>query len=416
MIIKESVRHFERYGLGIFVHFGLYSLWGRGEWIRKLGDISGEDYESLISGFYPARDWAKQLVSVAKCAGARYITLTTRHHEGFSLYDTCGLSDFDALHSPCGRDLVGEFVDACREGGIVPFFYHTLLDWHERSYSENFKEYLIFLRNSVELLCTRYGKTGGFWFDGIWDKPDADWEEDRLYAIIRRYQPEAIIINNTGLNARGALGHIELDSVTFERGHPQPINREGAPKYIASEMSQTLYEHWGYCRNDFQCKSLASLIEDYCACRRYGANFLLNVGPMPDGYLRGLDRELLIAFGEWMKINGERTRKARPCDCSAERESDFILRDEDRYYLFCYGLPMQVETNVVFSRSDGGYAGRLKFRGKIQSIRWLDNGRELQFEQRDDQVIVRDLYNRYGENYVVRVAEIFAEQTEKTDD
>lgn len=416
MIIKESVSRFERYGLGIFVHFGLYSLLKQGEWIRKLGNISGEDYDLSIVGFCPVRDWAKRLVSVAQDAGAKYITLTTRHHDGFSLYDTCGLSNFDSMHSPCGRDLVREFVDSCREGGIVPFFYHTLLDWHEPSYYKNFTEYLNFLRRSVELLCTRYGEIGGFWLDGIWDKPEADWEEDRLYGLIRRYQPEAIIINNTGLNARGELGNTELDSVTFERGRPQPINREAAAKYIASEMSQTMYEHWGYCRNDFHCKSLASLIEDYCACKRCGANFLLNVGPMPDGILRGLDRELLVAFGEWMKINGEQTRKARPCVYTAERESDFILRDGDRYYLFCYHLPMQIEINVVPLCGESGTSERLKFRPKIRSIRWLDNGRELGFEQQNDLVIVRDLYNRYGEDYVVRVAEIFAEKTEREND
>ena len=409
MIVKEYIRQFEKYGLGIFVHFGLYSILGKGEWIKKLGRISESDYDSLIGKFRPGTDWAKRIVSAAKRAGARYITLTARHHEGFSLYDTRGLSDFDSLHSPCGRDLVREFVDACRDGGIVPFFYHTLLDWHAPSYRNDFCKYLSYLRESIELLCKKKKKIGGFWFDGIWDKPEADWEEDALYGLIRRYQPEAMIINNTGLKARGVLGHTELDSVTFERGRPLSLNMEGVPKYVASEMSQTMYEHWGYCRRDFNCKSPASLIEEYCACRRYGANFLLNVGLLPNGYLKVLDREMLLHLGRWMKINGAPVRNAFPCEYTAERADDFILADEKKYYLFCHKLPMQIEENVVLTSSETEYTERLQFGGKIKSIRWLDNGKTLPFEQKGDAVTVGGLFNRYGESYVVRIAEISAE-------
>ena len=151
MIVKQYIKDFESLGLGMFVHFGIYSVIGSGEWIKFAGMLEDEEYYSAKKDFNPKKDWAAELVKAAKNAGCRYITLTTRHHDGFSLYDTCGLNEFDTVHS-CGRDLVREFVDACRKEEIIPFFYHTLLDWHEPSYRENFKEYLKYLRASVELL------------------------------------------------------------------------------------------------------------------------------------------------------------------------------------------------------------------------------------------------------------------------
>ena len=126
----EYIEKFKKLGFGLFCHFGLYSIMGRGEWASDIYGFNRDEYNKQIESFDVAKDWAKQLVSTAKKAGCKYITLTTRHHEGFSLYDTCGLNEFDAPHSVSGRDLVREFVDECNAEGIVPFFYHTLLDWY----------------------------------------------------------------------------------------------------------------------------------------------------------------------------------------------------------------------------------------------------------------------------------------------
>lgn len=136
MIVKQYIKDFENMGFGMFVHFGLYSVLGKGEWAKTF--LSNEEYYPLIEQFNPKPDWAKELVAIAKGAGCKYVTLTTRHHDGFSLYDTCGLSNLDAMHAKCGRDLVREFVDACNEQGILPFFYHTLLDWYVESYKTDF--------------------------------------------------------------------------------------------------------------------------------------------------------------------------------------------------------------------------------------------------------------------------------------
>lgn len=158
----QYVKDFEKLGFGMFVHFGLYSQVGKGEWyLHENPEANMTDYENLTKTFDVDPNWANDIVSTAKAAGAKYVTITTRHHDGFSLYDTNGLNTYDAPHSKCHRDLIKEFVDTCNANGIKPFFYHTLLDWHEANYEADFDTYLDYLYNSVELLCKNYGEIGG---------------------------------------------------------------------------------------------------------------------------------------------------------------------------------------------------------------------------------------------------------------
>ena len=406
MIVKEYIKSFEKLGFGMFVHFGLYSVHAKGEWAFNR-NITPDDYKTLFDRFNPDRNWARDLVATAKAAGCKYINITTRHHDGFSLYDTCGLTDYDAPHSAAGRDLIREFVDACNDAGIVPFFYHTLLDWHVASYRENFSEYLNYLRRSIEILCTNYGKIGGFFFDGMWDKWDADWEEDALYATIRAHQPEAMIINNTGLSKRGELGHIELDSVTFERGRPSAINREDAVKYIASEMNEVFANHWGYAKRDFQYKSLVEIIESLCVCRRYGSNFLLNVGPTGSGALRLLDRAMLTTLGEWVEIHKEALYLPRPAAVEISgNPKDFLLRGDGCYYLFIHDLPMKGDPNVANTPAANPFADSFAFEDTVKSIKWLDNGEDIVFLQEGNRLTVSPAPQIYGESMVVKVAKI----------
>ncbi len=405
MIIKDSIKRFEALGFGMFVHFGPYSVVGRGEWAKKILAISDLEYEAAVRAFCPKPTWAQELVATAKEAGARYITLTTRHHDGFSLYDTRGLSDYDAPHI-CGRDLILEFTDACHAQGILPFFYHTLLDWHEESYETDFPTYLSYLRKSVELLYTHYGQVGGIWFDGMWDKPNADWEEDALYGMIRSLQPDTMIINNTGLHARGALGHIELDSVTFERGKPQPINLSDSPKYIASEMCQIMADHWGYAREDLNYHAPADAIRDLCTCRRYGSNFLLNVGPKADGSLRTVERATLELLGQWTSLYGE-ILSARPCNIAVEGgKADFFLEQDDVLYLLVDGLPMVADPNVALGGENQDFLRRFHTERRVASVTWLDDGSPAAFTQENGLVTVQTPPFTYGRNLVVRVAKI----------
>ena len=400
MIVKEYIKRFEKLGFGMFVHFGPYSVVGKGEYVKYMHKMPWEEYMTYVQKFIPKKDWAEELVKVAKNAGVRYITLTTRHHDGFSLYDTCGITEYDAMHV-CGRDLVREFVDACRAADIIPFFYHTLLDWHEESFRKDFPTYLKYLRASVEVLCRNYGEIGGFWFDGTWAKKDADWEEGALYGMIRSYQPETMIINNTSTSARGELGHIELDSVTFERGKPKPINMAESPKYVASEMCDVFGNHWGYAEWDLAFRSPAEMIKSLMQCRRYGSNLLLNVGPMGDGSLRPIDVAIYEMIGKWVGIHDE-VLSALPAGIKVEnKEDDFILEKDGVYYLVCMDLPMESD-----ARGDADFTEVFKLSKTIKSVTWLDNGEDVEFVQNEDNVTVTAKPFRYGSHLVVRIAKI----------
>ncbi len=403
MIIEQRIKNFERLGMGVFVHFGAYSVIGRGEWSKLSCQIPWEEYMKAVKSFNPDPCWAKELAATAKKAGARYITLTTRHHDGFSLYDTKGLNDYDAPHV-CGRDLVAEFVEACRAEGIIPFFYHTLLDWHEEHYDADFPTYLQYLRNSVELLCTNYGKIGGIWFDGKWNKPNEDWEEDALYSMIRSHQPDAMIINNTGLHDRGALGHIELDSVTFERGRPQPLNMADSPKYIASEMCQVFGDHWGYAEMDLNFKSTAEIIRDLITCRRFGSNFLINVGPMGNGLLRPIEKASLEVLGQWVDVNGA-ILPAMPASITTNNEGSFVLQNGDTYYLVCDHLSMAGDINVALAGGATDNTVHFCPGKKIAAMTWLDDNTAVDFQQEEgNTVTLTPKPFGYGRNLVVRVA------------
>jgi len=218
---EPRVARFEKLAYGMFLHWGLYSLLGRGEWVQHLGPVAPDEYRSLMERFTAEEFDARGIARFAREVGMRYITITARHHDGFSLYDTRGLTDYDAPHAAAGRDLIAEFVEGCRAEDILPVFYHTTLDWTWNSAEcdeATFNEYLDYHLKSVEILCTRYGDIGGLWFDGNWSRPDADWKVARLYEMIRSKQPEAMIVNNTGLQHRGEIGHPMIDSTTYERG------------------------------------------------------------------------------------------------------------------------------------------------------------------------------------------------------
>ena len=366
---RNYVYEFEKKGFGLFVHFGLYSVLGAGEWEYSLGKVSGEKYNALTKKFKVKKDWAKSLVATAKKAGCRYITLTARHHDGFSLYDTKGLNNFDAPHSAAGRDLVKEFVDECNNEGITPFFYHTLLDWNEPTYRTDFNVYIDYLVKSIEILCTSYGKIGGLWFDGMWDKPDGDWQEDRIYGTIRKYQPQAMIINNTGLSELGKVGHPELDSVTFERGKPAFV--DNSDRHRAGEMCQILNDHWGYAKKDVCYKSVKELIENLIDCRKYGCNFLLNVGPTGNGTLKAIDRGILEEIGKWIRYNKNFIYDIKPCDITAENAD--VVKAGDDYYAIIKDVSMSADPNV----QAGGKEKTVKINAPVKRASWLDNGKKV---------------------------------------
>lgn len=409
-IPEERISRFEKLGYGMFIHWGLYSQIGKGEWVQSSNKLSKDKYSKLADSFTAEEFDAAEIVEIAKKAGMRYITLTTRHHEGFSLYDTKGLCDFDAPHSAARRDLVDEFVKACNDGGIVPFFYHTTLDWYQESFENSFDTYLDYLNKSVEVLCSNYGKIGGLWFDGNWSKPDADWKEDELYATIRKYQPEAMIINNTGLSHRGEPGNIEIDSVTFERGRPTRMDRRGMKKYVASEMCQTMNEHWGIGLNDFCYLSPKEIIEDIVSCRKVGSNLLLNVGPTASGKIPGYEREALMRAGDWVRNYSDIIYDAKPTDIKG-KDKDFAMELDGKIYLFIFNLTAEGSSHVVVGGAGNGPRVFSEFNKKVKSVKWLDNNEELAFAGDADAglLTINATGYPYGANLVVRVAEVEVE-------
>lgn len=391
----EYIERFKKLGFGLFCHFGLYSRQGIGEWASHIYKLDRNEYNKLAQEFDVAEDWAKQLVTTAKSAGCKYITLTTRHHEGFSLFDTCGLNDFDAPHSACKRDLVREFVDACNAEGIVPFFYHTLLDWYQTDYKDNFPKYIDYLIASVEILCKNYEKIGGLWFDGFWDKPDADWQFDRLYATIRKYQPEAMIINNTGLSALGEVSHAEIDSVTLERGNPTFVDTSKKP--IAGEMCEGITDHWGFAAEDLCFKSVPRLIETLLDCRKYNCNLLLNAGPTGGGTLTVMETEILKYLGRWVETNKEIVYDAIPADIQAENADMFV--NGEYYYAAIRRVPMGANVNVA--RPEDNKVVKLHTDKVIIEPVWLDDGKEIKLE--DGQTFKAEPFP-YGRSGYIRVA------------
>ena len=390
----EYIENFKRLGFGMFIHFGLYSVIGRGEWYYMQYVPDKNEYESTINKFKITKNWAKNLVKTAKDAGCKYITLTTRHHDGFSLYDTCGLSEFDAPHSPTGRDLIREFVDECNKEGIIPFFYHTLLDWHNPDYNNDFPKYIDYLDKSIEILCKNYGKIGGFWFDGMWDKPNEDWQEDRIYGTIRKYQPEAMIINNTGLNALGQTGHKEIDSVTFERGKPAFVDTSEKP--IAGEVCDALTDHWGYAKYDICLKSPKELIETLVDCRKYDCNLLLNSGLKGNGEMDEGENAAFKRIGMWIKENKNFIYKAKSTDLTAENAD--MMTDGEYYYAAIKGVLMSANCNVAkFGESK---TVTLNTDKRIVDAEWLDGGKEINLKT--DNSFVCEPFE-YGKSLAVRV-------------
>ncbi len=401
----DRVTAFEQLRFGLFIHFGLFSQAGQGEWIHFTDETVRRHYDALFAGFNPiALDW-DQILAQARQAGMRYAVLTARHHDGFSLYDTKGLSDYDVTHTPYHQDIIAEFTQACRRQDMVPFFYHTMHDWHHPLMTRDFKAYLQYLRDSIRILCTQYGTVGGFWFDGMWSDRQADWQQDQLYGLIRQYQPDAIIINNSGLSQRGVRGHPQLDTVTFEQGNLIPVDQSGFERHLAMEACQTLNHHWGYAENDLDYKTVRQLVEMLCQCRKAGANYLLNVGPDGQGRLPLIQQGLLQQIGQWTAYAGQPFYQGTLAQAECQGR-DFMLDYAAESYLFVFDLPLDGVKNVV--ETDQQAAVRKTVSGlkrPVKAMHWL-NGDEIRFEQNGTELKFKPAGFPYGRQLIVRIARI----------
>ncbi len=301
---------------GMFIHWGVYSQLGQGEWVMQNRGIRVGEYEWLAGAFNPIRFDAREWVATAKAAGMKYITITSRHHDGFSMFAT-DATDYDIVDwTPFGRDPMRELAEECRRQGLKLFFYYSQLDWHHPDYfprggtglatgrpeSGDWNRYLDFMDQQLTELLTQYGPIGGIWFDGMWDKPDADWRLQHTYALIHRLQPTALIIPNHHESPRPGE-----DVQTFEQDLPGANTIGFNTTEVGSlplETSLTMNGSWGFNITDRRWKSTRQLIQTLVRAAGHDANLLLNVGPRPDGTLQPESVERLQEMGAWLETYG----------------------------------------------------------------------------------------------------------------
>lgn len=402
------VKDFKKLGFGMFVHYGLYSTLEAGEWYFACAfnggyiksPISMDEYiEKTLPKFNPKKNWARDLCRLAKQSGCRYVTMTTRHHEGFSLYDTKGLNEYDAPHSPAKRDLVKEFVDACHEYGMKPFFYHTVIDWWQSDFQKgNFESYFEYLRKSIEILCTNYGEVGGFWFDGTWGLPEGVAFPDEIYKMIHRLQPKAIVTNNTGLDFCGQKGGEEIDCVTFERGEAFPVSSEES-RPLAGEVCDTISDHWGYAKDDLCVKSYSQLLNELIDTRACGCNLLLNVGPKGNGDVPFMQKEIMLSLGKWLKKNRFIILDTEPA--SIRGEGACFFEKDGKYYAVVKDVPMAADVHV--QRVLGKKVVQVETDRKIVSAKMVDRPQEKPVMEGKNQFRIYPF--GYGISYGARIAE-----------
>ncbi|HRW49484.1 MAG: alpha-L-fucosidase [Caldilineaceae bacterium] len=331
---------------GMFIHWGLYSIIGKQEWVMHTDRIPVPEYEKLVPQFNPTRFDADAWVRTAAEAGQKYIVITSRHHDGFSMYDTA-LSDYKVTNTPFRRDPLAELAEACTRHGVKLGFYVSLLDWHHPAYrfrAESglaWADYIGFLHGQVRELCTQYGEVAAIWFDGDWPRsaldPDRDYflaggsfEYEKLYGMIHELQPDAVIENNR---------HAEPMPGEDLQGFEQDLPGENTTGFnettiygLPIQVCMTINDHWGWSRDDRNTKSARRLVHVLAKSASVGGNLLLNVGPTPEGEIPALHQERLREVGRWLAQNGDGIYYTRAGVIPPTRET-VSTRRGDRHFI-----------------------------------------------------------------------------------
>ena len=319
-VSPEGLKWFQDAKFGMFIHWGLYSILARGEWVMHHEKIPVPEYERLVPQFNPVKFNADEWVSIAGDAGQRYMVITSRHHDGFSMYDTA-LSDYKVTRTPFRRDPLHELANACAKRGDIKLgFYSSLLDWHHPAYRFRdqsglaWDDYLEFLHGQVRELCTQFGEIACLWFDGDWPNhlleddtayfaAGGSFEYEKLYDMIHTLQPDAIIHNNR--HAEPLPGE---DVQGFEQDLPGQNTAGFNTTSIFSlpmEVCMTINDSWGVNDQDENHKSSQHLVRTLAKAASVGANYLLNVGPTALGEILPVHVERLGAVGQWLHVHGE---------------------------------------------------------------------------------------------------------------
>ncbi|MBD5153387.1 MAG: alpha-L-fucosidase [Oscillibacter sp.] len=375
---------------GMFIHWGLYAIPARGEWVRSVERIPSEDYDPYMREFDPRHCDMREWMAAAKAAGMRYVVFTAKHHDGFCLFDSA-YTDFKSTNSPAGRDFVREYVDAAREFGLKVGLYFSLIDWRHPDFphyrdrqhpmrddpaygneGRDFDRYLDYLHAQVRELCTNYGKLDILWFDFSYDDLRGEaWRGTELINMVRSLQPDVIIDNRLEVSGEGFGSLAECkptpyhgDFVSPEQIIPPNGLRDAEGRPLVWESCVTMNNHWGYCAADHYYKSAPMLVKKLVECVSKGGNLLLNVGPDAQGRFPQESREILAEIGRWMDDNGESVYGCGPSGLE-KPEYGRITRKGDTLYWH------------IFENALGPLPLFGLKREQIQAIRRLADGSEV---------------------------------------
>jgi alpha-L-fucosidase len=363
---------------GMFIHWGLYSVLGRHEWVMENEGIPVAEYEQLAKRFHPkpnaARDWAR----LAKLAGQKYMVMTTKHHEGFCHFDS-KLTDYTAPKQGPGRDLVKEYVDAARAEGMRVGFYYSLMDWHHpdgaRCATDEAarQRFVAYIHGQIRELLTNYGKIDVLWYDVSWPLDAKGWESEKMNAMVFQLQPDIIVNNRNKLDG---------DFTTPE----QTITAATRPW----ESCMTMNDSWGYNKADDAWKTPKTIVRNLITCSRDTGNYLLNIGPKPDGSIPEESVKIMTSVGKWMDKNGKSIYQTEKCQ---PRRSNFasFTRDGNTLYMHNYFWPGETATI-------GGLTT------KVKSARLLATGKDVKFEQEQFRVRFTGLPEKAPDDPVTTIA------------
>lgn len=387
---ERRVDWFTRARFGMFLHWGLYAIPARGEWVRSVERIPSRVYDRYMEEFNPGQCDMRAWMESARAAGMRYVVLTAKHHDGFCLFDSA-YTDFKSTNSPAGRDFVGEYVEAAREFGLKVGLYFSLIDWRHPDFphfgdrnhpmrddpacgnqGRDFERYLDFLHGQVRELCTNYGKLDLLWFDFSYDGLRGEaWRGTQLMELVRALQPDVVVNNRLEVSGEG-FGSLAAcaptpyhgDFVSPEQIVPPGGLRDAEGRPLVWESCVTMNNHWGYCASDRFYKPAPMLIRKLVECVSKGGNLLLNVGPDARGRFPAESAAALAEIGRWMERNGESIYGCAPSGLDKPEFGRFTRRGDT---LYCH----------IFENTLGPLPLPGLRREQIRSIRRLADGSEV---------------------------------------
>lgn len=329
---KASQEAFTRDGFGIFIHWGIYAVHGKGEWWLAKSKMPLEEYEAVANDFNPtnfnADAWAKAFAD----AGARYVTITSRHHDGFSMFATTNTTYNIVDATPYKRDPIAELATACKKQNLKLGFYYSLLDWRREDFPlykgrGNYDSYYTFMKGQLGELLTNYGPINCLWFDGQWARTDAgfDWRLPELFDYVRSIQPTCLVGNNSHVSLQPGED-FQIWEINYPGGHTGHMNdKQTIATNVPLECCWSMTsDAWGYQPNDLMEKNTSKeLIRKLIRTRFLGANLLLNVAPAPDGSIPKPALERLKDIGEWMHKYGDTIIEAKPGHIFLGRHKEF---------------------------------------------------------------------------------------------